>query len=63
MRFTDKIKRLGGVYLDIIHIQNRLLYYCNYYEDYLFNQDGELLIIGHTIYKFKNNPIMIEMVE
>lgn len=63
MRFTDKTNLLEGCYLDIIYIENKKLHYCNYFEDHIFNQDGELLIIGCTRYKNTSYTTVIEVVK
>ena len=63
MRFNNKIKLLDYLILNLTWIGNRKIYYCSYCEDYLFNQNGELLIIGCTSYKNLTIPIIIKIMD
>ena len=57
MRFSDYTKTLGSC--DII-ISHKFLLLC-YTEDYIINQDSELLTICYMSYKCITSPIVICM--
>jgi hypothetical protein len=60
VKSNDKIKVLDYLKITLIEIIDKKLNLLLYIEDYMFNQDGKLLIIGSISSKQTTYPIIIE---